>query len=154
MIEELFQSEILNSSEHNYALASNLGTQVFDWLQQHSRGELGYVTLISLLFIVPRLLLRFGIPMAMASFAMGIAVKFGFDFYDNDNVIPLFSTLGIISLFLFAGMEVDVQALRKLIRAILGHLGLRILVVVILTIIFAQSFSLYLAPAVVLALAL
>jgi len=128
--------------------------QVFDWVEIHSSEELGYVFLIVLLFIVPRLLLRFGIPMALTAFALGLVAKWGFDFYDGDNVIPIFSTLGIISLFLFAGLEVDLAALRKMLKPILGHLGFRILVVIMLAVVFAKIHSLALASAVVLALAL
>ncbi len=42
-------------------------SQLIDWLQSHSSGEPGYVLLIVILFVVPRLLLRFGIPMALTS---------------------------------------------------------------------------------------
>jgi Kef-type K+ transport system membrane component KefB len=67
--------------------------EVIQWLQIHSQGELGYVFLIIMLFVLPRLMIRFGIPMALTAFALGVAVSFGFSFYDEDDVIPIFSTL-------------------------------------------------------------
>ncbi|MCB0349539.1 MAG: cation:proton antiporter [Bdellovibrionales bacterium] len=133
---------------------TNIGEQIFEWLQLHSGSELGYGFLIVLLFIVPRLLLKFGIPMALTAFVLGLTVKIGFNFYDTDNVIPIFSTLGIISLFLFAGLEVDLIALRKTIRPIAGHIGFRILVVSVLAAVFSSLHSLTPATAIVLALAL
>lgn len=130
-----------------------LGLKILDFIKIHSGSELGYALLIVLLFIVPRLLLRFGIPMALSAFAMGIATNIGFGFYGNNEVIPLFSTLGIISLFLFAGMEVDLEAIRKSFKHILFHVSFRVLVVGILSFIFFNLYDLALASAVIFSLA-
>ncbi len=127
---------------------------LLQWIQSHSGSEFGYAFLIVLLFIAPRLLLRFGIPMALTAFALGIITSLSFDFYKGDNVIPIFSTLGIISLFLFAGLEVDLAALRKSAKPISGHIGFRTIAIALLAFIFAEIFNLATAPAVVLALAL
>lgn len=126
----------------------------FEWIHLHSSSELGYVFMIVILFVVPRLLLQVGIPMALTSFAVGVATSFTFGFYDEDNVISIFSTLGIISLFLFAGLEVNLTALRQSVRPIIGHLGFRVLVVVVLAAVAQQIHGVGLVPAVVLALAL
>lgn len=128
--------------------------EIWDWLESHSQGELGYVFLIVLLFVAPRLLLRFGIPMALTAFAIGVGVSFGFNFYDEDNVIPLFSTLGIISLFLFAGMEVDLESIRKALRPILIHVSFRILVVTAIAVATTFIYGLSSTVGLVLALAL
>ncbi len=128
--------------------------QVSYWMHSNSGSELGYAFLIFLLFVVPRFLLRMGIPMALTAFALGIIAKFGFGFYDNDNVIPIFSTLGIISLFLFAGLEVDLFALRKSLRPILAHIGFRAVVVVLLVYMIIEIHSLSPVTAILLALAL
>ncbi|MBK7963848.1 MAG: cation:proton antiporter [Bdellovibrionales bacterium] len=124
------------------------------WLQTHSQGELGYVFLIVLLFVVPRLLLRFGIPMALTAFAIGVGVSYGFRFYDEDNVIPLFSTLGIISLFLFAGVEVNLDSIKKALRPISIHVSVRILVVTGIALVVSSIYGLSSAVALILALAL
>lgn len=126
---------------------------LIDWLKEHSTGELGYVTLIVMLFVLPRLLLRFGLPMALTSFTLGILANFTLGFYDSDRVIPMFSTLGIISLFIFAGIEVDIGSLKKAAKSIFGHLSIRILVISALAYFFSQFFNLNLAPMIILALA-
>jgi Kef-type K+ transport system membrane component KefB len=128
--------------------------EVIQWLQIHSQGELGYVFLIIMLFVLPRLMIRFGIPMALTAFALGVAVSFGFSFYDEDDVIPIFSTLGIISLFLFAGVEVNLDSLRKAIRPISTHIGFRVIVVAAIALSVVLIFSLTMPVALVLALAL
>lgn len=129
-------------------------SEFFAWLQTHSSSELGYVVLIVVLFVVPRFLLKVGVPMALSAFAVGVATSFGFSFYDEDNVVSIFSTLGIVSLFLFAGLEVNLASLRLALRPILGHIGFRILVVLTLAIVTLQIYSLPLFSAIVLALAL
>jgi Kef-type K+ transport system membrane component KefB len=128
--------------------------QLIDWLKFHSNGELLYVFLIVVLFIVPRLLLRFGIPMALTAFGLGVMSNYVYTFDSTDKVTPIFSTLGIISLFLFAGLEVDVLALRNHIRSILGHISFRILVVVALAVMFSNVLGLNFVAATILALAL
>ncbi|MBK9041567.1 MAG: cation:proton antiporter [Bdellovibrionales bacterium] len=127
---------------------------IWNWLQIHSQGELGYVFLIVLLFVVPRLLLRFGIPMALTAFAIGVGVSYGFRFYDEDSVIPLFSTLGIISLFLFAGVEVNLDSIKKALRPISIHVGVRILVVTVIALVVSSIYDLSSAVSLILALAL
>lgn len=132
---------------------SNLN-DIWSWLQIQSQGELGYVFLIVLLFVGPRLLLRFGIPMALTAFAIGVGVSYGFNFYYEDNVIPLFSTLGIISLFLFAGVEVNLDSIKKALRPISIHVGVRVLVVTGIALAVSSIYGLSSAVALILALAL
>jgi Kef-type K+ transport system membrane component KefB len=142
---------------YNY-LSENGSNPVLDrmlhWFQAHSQGELGYVFLIVVLFIAPRLLLRFGIPMALTAFALGVWVSFRFNFYDTDNVIPIFSTLGIISLFLFAGVEVNLATFKDAWRPVSVHVGFRILVVVAIALTVARVYDLAFTVGIVLALAL
>lgn len=130
-----------------------MGFKILEYVKMYSGSELGYALLIILLFIVPRLLLRFGIPMALTAFAMGIGTNIGFGFYGENEVIPLFSTLGIISLFLFAGMEVDLDAIKGSFKHILIHVSFRVLVIGILTIVFLNLYSLTLPSAVIFSLA-
>lgn len=128
--------------------------ELLEWLKAHSSGELGYVFLIVILFVLPRLLLKFAIPMALTSFALGTIANYVFNFYDGDNVIPIFSTLGVISLFLFAGLEVDLSTLKKNLRPIIEHVIFRSLVVALLAFVFSHLHALVFPVAVVLALAL
>ena len=127
---------------------------LIQFINDHGGSELGFVVLIVFLFIVPRILLRIGIPMALTAFGLGVATSFGFNFLDGDNVIPTFSTLGIISLFLFAGLEVDLDALKNSYKPLLGHVGIGTVVLIILAIIVTKLYDLPVGPAVVFALAL
>ena len=127
--------------------------EILAWLHLHGGNELGYVTLIVALFIVPRLFLRFGVPMALTAFCLGIGVKYLFNFVEQDDVIPIFSTLGIISLFLFAGLEVDLSVLRLHARAILGHIGARIIAIALLAAVFIELHNVSIVIGIMLALA-
>jgi Kef-type K+ transport system membrane component KefB len=146
----------MNESLRNIAsTASNFNfDEVLGWMQDHSQGELGYVFLIVLLFVGPRLLLRLGIPMALTAFAIGVGASFGFNFYDEDNVIPIFSTLGIISLFLFAGLEVNLDSIKKALRPISIHIGFRVVVIAAIALTLTSIYNLSWAVALILALAL
>lgn len=128
--------------------------QLVEWIQNQKGQELSYVFLIVLLFILPRLLLRLGIPMALTAFGLGLFSATRFDFYDADNVISIFSTLGIISLFLFAGVEVNLHALKKKSKLLVSHLVFRLFVVAALALVFALIFKLETVTAIILSLAL
>lgn len=130
-----------------------MGLKILEYVKMYSGSELGYALLIILLFIIPRLLLRFGIPMALTAFAMGVGINMGFGFYGENEVIPLFSTLGIISLFLFAGMEVDIDAIKGSFKYIVGHLTFRFLIIGALAIVYSNIFNLGIASAIIFSLA-
>lgn len=89
--------------------------------------ELIYLTLIFALLVVPRVLQRFKIPAPITSLAMGMMVMLVWPEETGDAVVILLSTLGISSLFLFAGLEVDVTALRRGMRELLMHLLIRVI---------------------------
>jgi Kef-type K+ transport system membrane component KefB len=89
--------------------------------------EFTYVALLFGLFVVPKLLERFRIPSAVTGLALGAVASIGFGLFSGDRTLALFSTLGITSLFLFAGMEVDPRELRAAARVLLEHLAVRIL---------------------------
>ncbi|MBX3723463.1 MAG: cation:proton antiporter [Turneriella sp.] len=116
--------------------------------------EITYALLIISLFVIPRILIRLGIPMALSAFAMGSMASTYLGFADGDQVISQFASLGIIGLFLFAGMEVDLRALRQNLRHIIEHLAVRMLVIAVLTVIICSQFSLTVAAGVLIALAI
>lgn len=84
--------------------------------------EIEYIVLIVMLFVIPRLLNTFGLPVSLGAFFMGILSSVYFQIIKADNVITVFSTLGISALFLYAGLELNFSDLRKNIRALLSHL--------------------------------
>jgi Kef-type K+ transport system membrane component KefB len=88
--------------------------------------EISYVLLLFGLFVIPRVLQRLRIPAAITSFALGIVAGAGFGLFRSDTTVELLSSLGIVSLFLFAGLDVDVLELRREGRVILHHLVFRL----------------------------
>lgn len=92
--------------------------------------EVLYVLLLFSLFVVPRLLVRFRIPTAITSFGLGIASGMGLGLFRHDPTVDLLSTFGIVALFLFAGLDVDVDELRTGLRVVAQHVVLRIALIV------------------------
>ncbi|MFH1077100.1 MAG: cation:proton antiporter [Pseudomonadota bacterium] len=84
--------------------------------------EIKYAALLLALFILPRVLMRFKIPTAVTSVAIGIIAGMGFEIFRNDSAIKLLATLGIVSIFLFAGLEVEFKELKRIKRQITIHL--------------------------------
>src|SRR5690606_26021008 len=67
--------------------------------------QLVYLLLIFSLLVVPRILQRMKIPAPLTALALGIAAMLAWGDRTHDPVVVLLSTLGISSLFLFAGLE-------------------------------------------------
>lgn len=89
--------------------------------------ELTYLFLVVGLFILPRGLQRFRLPGAITSLALGAAASIGFHLFHGDATIELFGTLGIVAMFLFAGLEVDLSELNRGRRVLLQHVAVQVL---------------------------
>ena len=83
--------------------------------------DLRYVLLIFGLFVLPRLLQRFGLPGAITSLGLGF-LSTHFEFLPHDQTLSLLSTFGIVALFLWAGLEIHLQDLRPAWRSLLRHI--------------------------------
>jgi Kef-type K+ transport system membrane component KefB len=88
--------------------------------------ELIYLLLILGLLVIPRALQRFNIPAPITCLVFGIGAMLAWGAKTHDPVVALLSTLGISSLFLFAGLEVDLRALRRGLWPLLAHLAIRV----------------------------
>jgi len=88
-------------------------------------NELIYLLLIFGLLVIPRALQRFKLPAPITCLMLGVGAMLAFGDRVHDPVITLLSTLGISSLFLFAGLEVDLRALRKGLGRLVVHLLIR-----------------------------
>lgn len=86
-----------------------------------------YLGVIFCLLVIPRALQRFRVPPPLTCFAMGILIAMAFKQVMDDNVLAVMATLGIASLFLFAGLEVDVAEIRSQLPRLARHLGVRAL---------------------------
>jgi len=87
--------------------------------------ELIYLLLIFALLVIPRALQRFNLPAPLTCLVFGIGAMLWLGDGSHDPVVSLLATLGISSLFLFAGLEVDVADLRKGMWPLLAHLLIR-----------------------------
>jgi Kef-type K+ transport system membrane component KefB len=92
-------------------------------------NEVAYVGLLFILFVLPRFLQRFGIPSALTALGFGVMFGIGFGLFQHDSTVELLSTLGIVALFLFAGLDVEVSELRREIPTLAEHLGVRLLLI-------------------------
>ena len=88
-------------------------------------NELVYLLLIFALLVIPRALQRFCVPAPLTCLLFGIIAMLWLGDRAHDPVIGLLATLGISSLFLFAGLEVDLAALRRGLWPLLAHLLIR-----------------------------
>lgn len=87
--------------------------------------ELIYLLLIFGLLVIPRALQRFKIPAPLTCLLFGIVAMLAWGEKSHDTVVGMLATLGISSLFLFAGLEVELKALRKGLWPLLTHLVIR-----------------------------
>lgn len=86
----------------------------------HFPDDLGFIALLFVLFVVPKALQRYRIPAAVSSLVMGaLAVNLGW--VSENPTIQLLSTFGIVSLFLFAGLEINGPELKRGARVLVQH---------------------------------
>lgn len=83
--------------------------------------DLSYVLLLFVLFVVPRFLQRYRLPSALTSLTLGVAAT-ALGLFQHDETIALLATFGIVALFLFAGLDVDLEALRPDVPVLIQHL--------------------------------
>lgn len=118
------------------------------------RSEFVYVGLIFALFVLPRLLQRYRLPPAVTSLVLGTIASAGLGWFIHDATVELLSTLGIVSLFLFAGLEVDTADLRGSGTVLAQHLLIRAVLVVGAALAVRSLFALDWRPATLVGLAL
>jgi len=88
-------------------------------------GEVGHLVLIVALLVVPRVLQRFRLPAPLTCLALGIVAAVFLAEFSHDATLALLGTLGISALFLFAGLEIDLQLMRRATGPLIGHLLFR-----------------------------
>jgi Kef-type K+ transport system membrane component KefB len=87
--------------------------------------ELVYLGLVLVLLLVPRVLQRFRIPAPLTAFALGLLAGLFVRGLGGDATLALLATLGISSLFLFAGLEIELEAFHRGRWPLVAHLALR-----------------------------
>lgn len=115
--------------------------------------EIQYMLLLLGLFIIPKALQRYRIPSAVTCLAIGASSSIGFHLFHEDHTVKLLATLGIVTMFLFAGLEVDFAELREGRRVLLQHVAVQILLLAAGAFAFQYIFGLELRAALLFALA-
>jgi Kef-type K+ transport system membrane component KefB len=94
------------------------------------------------------------VPRAITALGMGALAGMGFGTFHRDPTIELLATLGISTLFLFAGLEVRLDELWQGRRMLLQHIAIRLLALSVVTYAAGQVFGLEMRPSALVALAL
>ncbi len=90
--------------------------------------EVAFLVLIFALMVVPRVVQRFRIPAPLSSFGLGMAATAIIGTFSQAGTVALLATLGISSLFLFAGLEVEVADFQRGRWTLVRHLIFRAIV--------------------------
>lgn len=114
--------------------------------------DLGFILLLFVLFVVPKALQRYRIPAAITSLVLG-ALAGNMGWVTENPTIQLLSTFGIVSLFLFAGLEINGSDLKRGARVLLQHAALWTVLTLAITL-GAQAFGMSLRAAALTALAI
>ena len=91
--------------------------------------EVALLGLIFALMVVPRLLQRWRLPAPLTSFTLGMTASLMLAESGQDATLGLLATLGISSLFLFAGLEVDLRDFQRGRWPLVRHVVIRLLVI-------------------------
>jgi Kef-type K+ transport system membrane component KefB len=124
------------------------------WQAPQLSKEVQYLLVVVGLFIIARALQRYRIPSAVTCVALGALAGMGFGLFHDDGAVPLLATLGIVSLFLFAGLDVDFSDLRRGFRVTVGHLLLQVVLLAAVARLLSTVFELEWRSAVLFALAI
>jgi Kef-type K+ transport system membrane component KefB len=116
-------------------------------------SQVGLIGLLMALFLLPKLLQRFKIPGAITSLLMGVAAN-ALGWFPYEVTLRLFATLGIVSLFLFAGLEIDGAELRRNVKPLTLHAALWTALATVTAIAAWAILGLPMRPAALLSLAL
>ena len=116
--------------------------------------ELQYVLLLFVLFVLPRALQRYRLPSAITCVVLGAISGITFNLFVGDAAVTLMSTLGIVSLFLFAGLDVEFHELQRNARILSQHIMIRFALLVAVTWAALLALRLPLQPSILVALAL
>jgi len=112
------------------------------------------ISVIAGLMVVPRLLLRLGIPAPLTALAMGLfPMLFGYQLLGSESW-TLLATLGITSLFLYSGIEVDVDVLFRERARLITHLSIKLAMIFCVTRVLLYFFKIDYSLAILLTLAI
>lgn len=109
--------------------------ELFDYLRSN---EVGYILLIFVIFIIPKALQRYRLPAAISGFGLGILAGFGLGLFQSDATIKMLATLGIVTLFLHAGLDINISELHRNRRILTQH------IVIFIGLLFVTALAIFL----------
>ena len=116
--------------------------------------EFQYFALIVAVLFVPKVLLRFRIPSGLTAIAIGIATTYFLGWFSDSQTVSVLGALGITSLFLFAGFEVDMDDLKRDGSVLLKHIAQSTVIIIVCSWALSEILDLSTRASVVLALGL
>lgn len=119
----------------------------------HLTPEIQYVLVIFGLFIVSRYIQRYKLPSAITCLGLGVLFGMELGIFQEKETVKVFAVLGIVAMFLFAGMEIKFEELRKAGSVIVQHLVIQAISITGASYIIIRALELQLRPALLIALA-
>ncbi len=117
-----------------------------------ANSEIQYLLLFTILLILPKLLLRFQIPIGISSIFLGIGAGLGLGWFQGDDLLLMLSRLGITSLFLFAGFEVEFEELKQNWKELMSGVLQNAAITLVVAFAISQFFNIGFRPATLIAL--
>lgn len=117
-------------------------------------SEVWLLAVFAGVIIIPRFLLRFKLPLPLSGLALGaLMTYFGYELVGDDRW-ALLATLGITSLFLFAGLEINLKEIEQEKSRLMQHIAIKLLMLAGLTFLINYHYPVQLSVAVLLSLAI
>ncbi len=80
-----------------------------EWLD--AQGDYKYIILVSAILLIPKLIAVFRVPLGISAFALGFITTNYIGYDSSDELLTVMSQIGITSLFLLAGLEINIKEL-------------------------------------------
>ncbi|MCB0415601.1 MAG: cation:proton antiporter, partial [Bdellovibrionales bacterium] len=116
--------------------------------------EIHYFILIISVLLVPKIVMRFQVPAGLTALVMGVLTSYYLGWFATSQTVTILATLGITSLFLFAGIEIDFGELKKNGPVLIKHILVSGSIITICTYVLGWILNLDTREAVVLSLGL
>lgn len=82
-------------------------------IQKLFTEDLQYLLIFSAVLLLPKILIRYKVPSGITALLLGLILSPLFPYLKTDHLFRFLSQIGITSLFLFAGLEVDFEELKE-----------------------------------------